>query len=618
MVALVLPCIAVYSPSASIFALIVLAAFSAFTLWKNSRGILRLSPVRTLASSILFGILLIASGAPSRLFLPEQITLGITSSDSLFHAALAQMIAGYRKASIGADGLAFQHYYFLSHAVAAGISKLTAASVPLVYVYWAAISLKLNLIWAFFLGTWLLEDKDAGRTSLQLIPRLGFAWLCVIATHALESESFVFALAIFVMLIPLLCSLLRAGEAEKKFLWIVIVVALTGAFLCASAKVSVGFFVAVILGAAIWPIRRSPGFLIVLILGLGILAIVTARYFIPTDTLLLSGGWRVLFQSYLPYLDWVALVSFGLPACMLLLATWKPEFSVGRTAGSFNVTASVQSPQNRSHSGVIRRTAVWLFADIPGQMQFLALTLVSCVIVFLTVPIGSNVAYFSLVVLISACATVPALLRSLYGIGFETREIRKGLVGALAIVAVISVAGFIWDTKNSVLLIYRSAFGVQAQEAKDLLYKSLRQTHSIAGELRAELPNLPWSRLMADIKEKAALADGKLAVHTRASVEPFWRRLAAGTAWWCLAPQLMIPAELGISQIRSIAPKALETECAPDGLVFYGFGKEQDAHRTGLLPDADLCRSARAFDARKLYLIESITQPERNSVLSCE
>ena len=242
MVALVLPCVAIYLKTTTLLAIIVLAVFSAFKLWKNCKGVLRVSPVKILLSSILFGILLVASGAPSRIFLPEQMTLGIASSDSLFHTALAQMLLKYRVASTGADGLVFQHYYFLSHAVAAGISKLTGADVPLVYVYWASISLKLQLIWSLFLGSWLLENKDAAPSSLHLLPRLGFISLAVITTHALESESFVFALAIFVMLIPLLSHLLRSGEAETPFLYIAVVVALAGAFLCASAKVSVGFF----------------------------------------------------------------------------------------------------------------------------------------------------------------------------------------------------------------------------------------------------------------------------------------------------------------------------------------------------------------------------------------
>ena len=619
MVALVLPCFAIYLETVTLLALMVLATFSAFRIWRNCKGVLRTSTVRILLSSFMFGILLLASGAPSRIFLPEQMTLGIASSDSLFHTALAQMILRYRVASTGADGLNFQNYYFLSHAVAAGISKLTGASVPLVYVYWAGVSLKLHLIWALFLGSWLLEKKEGAPPSLQLLPRLGFAWLGVIAIHALESESFVFALAIFVMLIPSLGHLLRSSQVEARLRRIAVVVALAGAFLCASAKVSVGFFVAIALGAALWPLRRSRMLLVALVLGLGILAIVTARFLSPTDTLLLSGGWRILLLSYLPYLDWIAFVSFGLPVFMLLLTTWRPSFIVRSAPGKFDLTLRVHSLKNKSRDSIMRRIERWLFIDIPGEMQLLALMLVSCVIVLFTVPIGSNVAYFSLVLLISAFAVIPALLRSLYGIGFETGEIRKALTGAVAIVALVSVASFVWDAKNSVLQLYRSASpGVQAQDARELLYKSLLQSHSVAGGLRAELAALPWSRLTADIKEKAAFADGKLAVHTRASVEPFWRRLAAGTAWWCIAPHLMIPAEIGIPEIRNIAPKALESECVPDGIVFYGFGKRQDAHRTGKLPDVDLCRSARAFDIKSIYIIESITQLDRNYVLACE
>jgi len=88
--------------------------------------------------------------------------------------------------------------------------------------------------------------------------------------------------------------------------------------------------------------------------------------------------------------------------------------------------------------------------------------------------------------------------------------------------------------------------------------------------------------------------------------------------WWCMAAHLMIPAETGIVEIRSIEPKAIERECTSEGEVWYGFGKDQDAHRTGYLSVGQLCSAARRLRSNRIYMLSSIAQPRKNQVVNCE
>jgi hypothetical protein len=79
----------------------------------------------------------------------------------------------------------------------------------------------------------------------------------------------------------------------------------------------------------------------------------------------------------------------------------------------------------------------------------------------------------------------------------------------------------------------------------------------------------------------------------------------------------MIPSQIGIVQIRNIAPESIEQQCMPEGLVFYGFGNQQSLHRTGGLPRSQLCEIAKRSGFDRLYLIESVSDPKLNSVVNC-
>jgi hypothetical protein len=608
--ALLAPAIAIYSPALAIFVATAFGILSLAALLRSEQTP-GFSGVRSIfVKAFVVAALLIVSSDPARLFLPEEMPLAMAISDSLFHIAIAQMIAHYGHVTTGADGFSYLQYYFVSHAIAAGLSKLSHVGVPLVYVYWAAILLKAQLLWAMVTSSALLEEESEAR-GWDTMLRLVLAWLFAVLTHVLESESFVLAMAMFLVLMPVLCGLAQIrsiGPAKTA-----LAVGLTGALVCAATKASVGFFAAVALLGAAWRLRQFRWTSIVVVAALCLLAVVTLLYLSPANALPLA-NWHLLLASYAQYFDYVAIVSFAAPALLFLFAVRRPRFSLSRS------TATIEWPPQETEAAGgprrLRRATDWLFNNSSGSTFVLGLSLIACAVVLFTVPVGSNIAYFSLVLLVMTPVMAASILRPLCDFAVAPENLRRALFGFATLAAGVMAAQFAWGTKNAVTALYRSTFNTPADHgAGKLLAASLRTHRSILGGLRERPESAPWPLLTADILSK--VDDGGLAVHASPSADEFWTRLSSGTPWWCVTPHLMIPAELGIVQIRDIAPQKIEAQCVPEGITFYGFGKTQELHRTALLSDEDLCAAARQIEVKRVYVINSVSDLSRNTVLTC-
>jgi hypothetical protein len=611
--AFLVPTFAIFSRAAASFLTLGFGLYAVVSLLRHKDWLRRVSFGSLVFRAGVVACLLLVSNDPVRIFIPEQMTLGIAGPDHLLHAAIAQMISRYGRVATGADGLAYQQYYFLSHAVAAGLSVLTHASVPLVYAYWGAVSLKLQLLWGIFIASLLLDD-EAGVAETGMMARVIFAWFVAVFTRALESESFVLGMAIFLMLLPLLCDLVRARDKPP---WLIVVVAIIGAFICAATKASIGFFVAVALFGAAWRLKRFCPVGLGIAASLCLLAIVTLHYLSPANDLLLDAGWHVLLTSYSQYLDSVAVISFALPILLLLVAARQPRIFSSRSETAIEWRVEVDTGPRIRPYGSFRRWVGWLLDVSSGPMFLLGLSLIACVAVLFSVPIGSNVAYFSLVLLVMAAVIAPATLRPRFKLGIEKQSLQRALSASVAMFFCVMAVQFAWDTKNAVAALYRSAFSAAPNHSTGgLVVSSIRTHHSLLAAVREQSEHTPWSRLTKDILSKSADGFG-LSVHTAPAVDEFWTRLSPGNPWWCITSHLMVPAELGIVQIRNIAPLSIETQCVSEGISFYGYGKTQDMHRTAELSDEQLCAAARQSKFERVYVVNSLSDLKRNPVLNC-
>lgn len=600
------------------------AATAAFVLISiaHLRGMTFKSILRALIAGVALAFLVLASSAPGRLLLPEQMTLGLAQADNLFHIAIAQMIAHHGFPSLGADGLTYEHYHFASHAVAAGLSNAAGASVALVYTYWGALSLKLELLWALLLSGVFLSPRTPNAPAIRILPRVFYAMLILILSDSLESESFLLGLAIYIGLLPVLCYLVDEKTESPTFYGGLLLAVITSCA-CAVAKVSVGFYCAVALLWIAWMHRKDFRTLLVAFAGLVILGAGTVLFLSPTDLTVTSQGLVIIVMAYVGYFGWTALLSYGLPLLLIVIAITRPQFArTAERATLLRLSVAVEAlrPKLQTFSSAART-----FLELDAAVQLSALSLAACVAVLVVVPIGGNMAYFSVVLLVAGGCVLPSTLLRASDIEISRRPLSVGLWVLVFVVGLACAEQFATAAARTVATLFRTAWADSGDPAAQTpaggmagrqIAQSIHGTGTVFGLLHQEIDTLPWNVLMRDIRDKSALPGG-LVVHVTPSADDLWRRLTAGSPYWCMAAQLMIPAETGVIEIRSIAPVEIEHECAPKGVLWYGFGRNQDLHRTGNLSVDQLCRAASLARARRIYMLSSIAQPSKNEIIDC-
>lgn len=546
---------------------------------------------------LLFAALLLLYLGPQRLFLPEAMTLGTASTDSYFQAAIAQMILHFGTPSLGADGLAFHHYHTLSHALAAGYAGSSGASVPLTYLYWGGIILKAQLVWCFY-SCFILFSPHARWSNFTIIAiGLAYAWLSAILIAGLESESFLLSLILLSAVLPLLIALMTSDDHEHH-LFASVAIACVAALVCAGAKVSSGFFVGLALVIVAWNLRRR-WVLLSLIAGALIMLALLAKFMLAPRDLGMSGASKmVILGSYLQYLMPETVFSYVLPIWIIALLV---------RARAPTMPYENQAPH-----------AVRLFIQADNVMKFLALATLGCIAILCTSLIGSNVQYFSAILYAIALLLLPPTLARTPGAA-ALQNWGPAIVGTLLAASITpALAKLPTDGFTTIVGLYQKAEqpGNHSRIGADIR-ASLRQTHTPFAMLRQRIAITPWARFLDVIERENDRIRGTLAVQIQPEANDVWQRLEGGSAWWCMAPHLMVPAETGAFEIRSVAPKRIEQMCSPPGIVWYGFGQTQDAHRATDLTDRQLCALARAAGIREVYRVRSYHELSMNSMTVC-
>jgi hypothetical protein len=238
---------------------------------------------------VVLAAILLALSPADRLYVPEEVALGRASGDSYFHLAIAQMLAWFGVPSLGADGLVLQHYHFGSHAVAAGLAKAAGTPVPVVYVYWVVACLKIQLLWAMLWSGDRSRDAASPGPPLAFRLTLGvfFLWL---GESFLESESFLLGASVFLGAVPLARWLANDPGSGSTPHRVGVGMLLALAFVCATLKVSVGFFCAT---ACAWILLRGMRDRVTAIAGACALAGLAAYVYL----LLLIPGEQVLTRA---------------------------------------------------------------------------------------------------------------------------------------------------------------------------------------------------------------------------------------------------------------------------------------------------------------------------------
>ena len=570
--------------------------------------------------SMLLAAFLIFSGASWRIFIPEALSLGIGQADSYFHVAISKVFATFRIPSTGGDGLAFQHYHFGSHIVAAGLAEAGASRVSLVYVYWGLILLKVQLLWGLVWSNLLLAR--AGTQPTALFPLFAYAWAFMLL-GPLESESFMLAIAVFAGVVPLICRLFTVPIREElssklstRVDWLIVV---TAAFICTTTKVSVGFYCAVAMLWGLWRGRADRRQTLLLLICLAALGAYTVLLVMPFEQSLAESGIGVLLGSYAQYASAVTLVSYGLP-CLVL---WAYLHDLQISAGPLGPPRGRSISVNLQFSHLDSAASIYRRMTGDGLMQLHLICLFACALVLATIPIGNGMAYFSYVLLFLPALVAPAWLHAAYA---SVREVRIIVLGCSSATAVYLTVAFCFALATNVSTITRSAQQQTISALRDaddgpglgkrIIGRSWRETGSFFGLLKGQLEQTAWQSLLTQIRNQGSATSWRVFVPP--SADEFWSRLKHGqnNPYWCLQAHLMIPAELGTPLIYGIAPLKYEAGCSPIAGL-YGFGKHQNHHRTRDMSDQQLCEVARARNVSSVYVLNTISQPEANRQLQC-
>jgi hypothetical protein len=628
----------------------VFGKFAVWVVWAGLAGVLiqlrayvatafQLSFVRLfrlLSISLFFAILTLLVTSPWRLFVPESISLGVAVADSYFHVAIAQMLASFGVPSTGGDGLSIQHYHFGSHAVAAGLARAASAKASLVYVYWGAVSLKLQLLWMIAWSSLRLVEHPlqdgASRRALggaTIFLLLGYAFFA--------SESFLFAIAVLVGIAPLACRLFTDAESPSSSSYrAALVVLFIAALVCATAKVSVGYYCAAFIVWIMWVGRRDRIHLVICATGLLVLAAYTVLVVVPFEISLIRAGLGVLLASYAQYLNLTTLISYAIPSLILAAYLVDPRLSLRRRSlGGREITifqaSLAECPSWRSLYTRVRSGN--------GLMQLLAVALAACLGVLFVLPIGSNFGYFSGVLLFVSALPVSLWLLEINRWDALSKALRYAVPVTCGIIGVVLGYAFLTDFKRQLPLMTHAAWAQTAPELrresdepgqpglmKRQMLQSLASSGTILGFLRTQIDQTAWRKLLTGLDERRENT-GSLRVYVPPSAEEFWTRLATGSIgakaqtqlnpYWCLQAHLMIPAEIGVPLVLGVAPRRYESICATPGLIIYGFGKDQDSHRTRELSDQELCERTRAEHVDLIYVLHSISMPTDNRYVNC-
>lgn len=282
----------------------------------------------TAAAALLFGVWLVAAawglGLQSPLFF-EKTTLGGGHLDTLFHGALANVIATQGAPSTGLDGLPYLPYHYGAHVVVALLSSLLGLSVLDVLNFaFPVVFLPLSVA---ALGLFVFELR---RLAGIVAPDGALFWVVLVVGHVgilptaaresvglglnrhILSESYLLAGALFFLVAALLVAAWRsappdlpgAGGVPAPVAWPIVLPLAT--VLLGFAKISVAYLFLVAVGwlALRLGLLRRPRFLASLLLSaLLVLPVYAVTNFWGGSATGLFGflrltvepGWRLLF-----------------------------------------------------------------------------------------------------------------------------------------------------------------------------------------------------------------------------------------------------------------------------------------------------------------------------------
>lgn len=509
---------------------------------------------------------------------PEQAIVGVQNLDTLFHAAIANMIVKYDAVSTGMDGLVPLTYHFLSHIWLGCLGLWLGSGTYQAYFIGAQVIAIPLLLFSVFLATYLLRPRDERlRSGALLVLAPLFLLFCTemwIIPSYLISESYFLAAIMFLLSLPLLAEISRT-TSRRRLCVQAACIAVVGV-LMETSKVSVGV---VFLPAAGYLLLRQMALKVRTLLVLGVAAILVAAIAAFVVFRAMGGSLAMVdplsFLHNYPELGWPSLVANAVLVCAAI-AVW----IVGRRADRLCAEAFVIMAFAASIPS--------LLLVIPGGSAYYFIHVATfAAVVFVAAYAGpwleqAAPSLFRPELLVAALVLVtlntPSKMMSPVVLGEEWAELARRTGGYLGNATDIGDS-----TRRRLVTLLLPESGRRRGLADDMA--RLPRAQSIKTLLEAGIADAPGS-----------------AVFVPPENVPFWSHLQD-----CRTGSLIVPALLGAPMIRGLSPAAPECRNEPN-YGFPAYGPDSVSQST---TDDELCAHARRWGLRTIFVLAKPTEARR-------
>jgi hypothetical protein len=529
---------------------------------------------RQYLAAIVMGLLLgalyffiINTSQYANVFTPEAAILDFSHIDTLFHSSIAALFSRYGVISTGLDGLTPINYHALSHLLFGRIALWLDVSTIHIYAFASQIIgaplLIFSMTFAVF-ALWAPINSAKAPLALLIFPLMFISLIEIKDWHSyLVSESYLFALGLFLLAIPLLLRLSHLHRVLESPTCLLSAVFTT--VVVAGTKVSVGFILAVAVSASIF-MQMLPRKVFLYLVGIGVLSAICLLLWV----LLSDNSPNGLFK-------------FGLFLKTHPLAAY---LNMGVTAlgiGALGFCAAVD----------IRHRRIAEILALAALASFIPT-------IILNVQGGSQYYFINVGVWI-ASVTICGLLVLPFVMRMEYAAKATIIAGAIFIVATIvpsqkrhSVKSFFWSAAKIEESAYKFSHpGSQPSISGHEI--TLTTIPTIIAKLH-EVPNniskTYIERLRHTIEKHLSPGHGRVALFIPPTATEFWKLRKD-----CRASVFLFPALLGIPMINGVPTDCPETD--------YSFHAYSDEAKNREMQDDELCRRAKSKGIDRIIKITS-------------
>jgi hypothetical protein len=505
---------------------------------------------------------------------PEFALLGIQHHDTMFHAAIASMLAKFGVVTTGLDGLLVPiKYHTLSHLWFGLVGRWLGISA--LHVYYLAVQIICIPLLFFALAVAVDVIRPARVTGY--VPALAvlapLTALSVVEAYDywasyLVSESYLFSLVLFLLGLPIVCQYAR--RAEVKWYSPIHILFAVIAVLLVFAKISVGMiWGAGVLYLAFRKVRINIVAKLAILAGTVAVGIVLT---LMTGSLSLSAFDKIspfdFFYTY-PDVAWTTLA-----AVML-----------------FFLAAAIVYP--------------WMRSEDRSWVETLGVFVIASVIPALLLHLSAGAVYYfinvgSWIAIVFICATL--LIPALQWLPWALVHVVLFLVVLAIAVAKTPQKVDSWAAMNQ--LVARLAQAVTKQTGQPQNDAAAAQARFDTASLREIARQIPYTN--GGILRSTVLSTGlqqatDVLVYVPPEFEAFWKMQQV-----CLAQPFMFPAVFALPMLNGLPPRELGCDLGP----FYGYLEYGSSSYSVPMTRDALCKNALLRDFARVLVVRSFQQGE--------